>query len=289
MRCKKSWTCSSPSRFRRTVTEPVRDVAPTAPIDRGWVDWAVAPPAGRHPPQRRHPPAAAAHCPAASASTSTSRTSRPTRPAASSTGWPGRCSSTPSATATSGPAARSSRRPAARPRSARRTSPGCSGCRSSRSSPASTSPDKLALDRARGRPLRARRRSAGDVYDVARRLADEPGGHYLDQFTNAERATDWRGNNNIAESIFEQLVARAAPGARVGRGRRGHRRHERDDRPVPALPRPRHPARRRRPAGLGLPARLRRTRSPTRPRLAHRGHRTAAGRAVVRARRSSTG
>jgi cysteine synthase len=28
---------------------------------------------------------------------------------------------------------------------------------------------------------------------------------YLDQFTNAERATDWRGNNNIAESIFVQM------------------------------------------------------------------------------------
>ena len=27
----------------------------------------------------------------------------------------------------------------------------------------------------------------------------------MDQFTHAERATDWRGNNNIAESIFQQL------------------------------------------------------------------------------------
>jgi cysteine synthase A len=25
------------------------------------------------------------------------------------------------------------------------------------------------------------------------------------QFTNAERATDWKGNNNIAEAIFKQL------------------------------------------------------------------------------------
>ena len=40
-----------------------------------------------------------------------------------------------------------------------------------------------------------------------RRLADECGGHYLDQFTFAERATDWRSNNNIAESIFSQLAA----------------------------------------------------------------------------------
>ena len=43
------------------------------------------------------------------------------------------------------------------------------------------------------------------MYAEAQRLADETGGHYLDQFTNAERATDWRGNNNIAESIFAQM------------------------------------------------------------------------------------
>ncbi|THV43215.1 PLP-dependent cysteine synthase family protein [Glycomyces buryatensis] len=39
----------------------------------------------------------------------------------------------------------------------------------------------------------------------AKRLAAETGGHFMDQFTYAERATDWRGNNNIAESIFEQM------------------------------------------------------------------------------------
>ncbi|MFC7217680.1 PLP-dependent cysteine synthase family protein [Streptomyces polyrhachis] len=43
------------------------------------------------------------------------------------------------------------------------------------------------------------------VYEVSARLAVETGGHYMDQFTYAERATDWRGNNNIAESVFEQL------------------------------------------------------------------------------------
>jgi cysteine synthase len=52
---------------------------------------------------------------------------------------------------------------------------------------------------------------AGQVYHVAARLAEETGGHYLDQFTNAERATDWRGNNNIAESIFCQMQAEAHP------------------------------------------------------------------------------
>lgn len=50
-----------------------------------------------------------------------------------------------------------------------------------------------------------------DVYDVAERLARECGGHYLNQFTFAERATDWRGNNNIAESVFAQLSLERHP------------------------------------------------------------------------------
>ena len=45
----------------------------------------------------------------------------------------------------------------------------------------------------------------GQIYAEAQRLATQTGGHYLDQFTYAERATDWRGNNNIAESMFTQL------------------------------------------------------------------------------------
>ena len=47
--------------------------------------------------------------------------------------------------------------------------------------------------------------SPDQVYTVAADLAQETDGHYMDQFTYAERATDWRGNNNIAESIFDQL------------------------------------------------------------------------------------
>jgi cysteine synthase len=43
------------------------------------------------------------------------------------------------------------------------------------------------------------------VYGISARLAEESGGHYMDQFTYAERATDWRGNNNIAESVYQQL------------------------------------------------------------------------------------
>ncbi|EGD53369.1 PLP-dependent cysteine synthase family protein [Gordonia neofelifaecis] len=49
------------------------------------------------------------------------------------------------------------------------------------------------------------------VYQVAQDLARETGGHYMDQFTYAERATDWRGNNNIAESIFQQLALEPHP------------------------------------------------------------------------------
>jgi cysteine synthase len=62
------------------------------------------------------------------------------------------------------------------------------------------------------------------VYEEARRLADATAGHYLDQFTYAERATDWRGNNNIAESIFEQMAQERHPVPRwivVGSGTGG--------------------------------------------------------------------
>lgn len=65
---------------------------------------------------------------------------------------------------------------------------------------------------------------AGEVYAEAGRLAQECGGHYLDQFTYAERATDWRGNNNIAETIFDQLALEAHPVPRwivVGAGTGG--------------------------------------------------------------------
>lgn len=52
---------------------------------------------------------------------------------------------------------------------------------------------------------------AAEVYAVAQGIADAEGGHYLDQFTYAERATDWRGNNNIAESIFRQMSDEPQP------------------------------------------------------------------------------
>jgi cysteine synthase A len=48
--------------------------------------------------------------------------------------------------------------------------------------------------------------AADEVYEAATALAREADGYYLDQFTYAERATDWRGNNNVAESIFNQMA-----------------------------------------------------------------------------------
>ncbi|HLZ99034.1 MAG TPA: PLP-dependent cysteine synthase family protein [Steroidobacteraceae bacterium] len=44
-----------------------------------------------------------------------------------------------------------------------------------------------------------------------RELAAQLDGHFIDQFTFAERATDWRGNNNIAESLFAQMAQERNP------------------------------------------------------------------------------
>lgn len=53
--------------------------------------------------------------------------------------------------------------------------------------------------------------TASEACIVAAQIAEAAGGHYLDQFTFAERATDWRGNNNIAESIFQQMRQEPQP------------------------------------------------------------------------------
>ena len=46
---------------------------------------------------------------------------------------------------------------------------------------------------------------SNQIYEQSRELARQTNGHFMDQFTYAERATDWRGNNNIAESVFLQM------------------------------------------------------------------------------------
>lgn len=52
---------------------------------------------------------------------------------------------------------------------------------------------------------------ASQIREESERLAREKNGHFMDQFTFAERATDWRGNNNIAESLFRQLELEPRP------------------------------------------------------------------------------
>ncbi len=76
--------------------------------------------------------------------------------------------------------------------------------------PRSTSSDKIALIEREGASCHLVE-DPTTVYAEAARLATASGGYYLDQFTYAERATDWRGNNNIAESILEQMTLERFP------------------------------------------------------------------------------
>ena len=76
--------------------------------------------------------------------------------------------------------------------------------------PSCTSPDKVrAIEFHGGRCHLVDDPAA--INDESARLARETGGHFLDQFTYAERATDWRANNNIAESIFTQMAQEPHP------------------------------------------------------------------------------
>ncbi len=76
--------------------------------------------------------------------------------------------------------------------------------------PASTSKEKIALIEFYGGSCHLVD-DPTQVVAQSRRLAADTGGHFMDQFTYAERATDWRGNNNIAESIFGQLANERHP------------------------------------------------------------------------------
>ena len=70
--------------------------------------------------------------------------------------------------------------------------------------PRSTSPDKIQAIAFYGGKCHFVDHPA-EVYEASKIIAHNTGGHFMDQFTFAERATDWRGNNNIAESIFRQM------------------------------------------------------------------------------------
>lgn len=76
--------------------------------------------------------------------------------------------------------------------------------------PANTSPEKIALIEFQGGTCHLVADPAAVVVE-ARWLAEDLGGHFMDQFTYAERATDWRGNNNIAQSIYTQMSRERHP------------------------------------------------------------------------------
>jgi cysteine synthase A len=75
--------------------------------------------------------------------------------------------------------------------------------------PESTAPEKIEQIEFYGGECRKVAPKA--IYEEAEALAKRLNGHYLDQFTYAERATDWRGNNNIAESLFSQMAREPYP------------------------------------------------------------------------------
>jgi len=75
--------------------------------------------------------------------------------------------------------------------------------------PASTAPEKISAIEFLGGEVRLVAPTA--IYAEAASVAERTGGHYMDQFTYAERATDWRGNNNIAESLFTQMQRERYP------------------------------------------------------------------------------
>ncbi|MET0292735.1 MAG: PLP-dependent cysteine synthase family protein [Steroidobacteraceae bacterium] len=76
--------------------------------------------------------------------------------------------------------------------------------------PKHTSPEKIAAIEFQGGACLLVD-DAAECHRVAVELARTTGGHFMDQFTYAEQATDWRANNNIAESIFQQLASEPAP------------------------------------------------------------------------------
>ncbi|MEI8030602.1 MAG: PLP-dependent cysteine synthase family protein [Comamonadaceae bacterium] len=76
--------------------------------------------------------------------------------------------------------------------------------------PRGTSPEKIAQIEFYGGRCHLCE-NASQVHELAASLARQTGGHFMDQFTFAERATDWRGNNNIAESMYSQMARERHP------------------------------------------------------------------------------
>src|ERR687894_1519938 len=67
--------------------------------------------------------------------------------------------------------------------------------------PARTSPEKISLIEFQGGKCHLVD-DPTEVVPSARQLALDLGGHFMDQFTYAERATDWRGNKKNTQAIY---------------------------------------------------------------------------------------
>lgn len=76
--------------------------------------------------------------------------------------------------------------------------------------PRSTAIAKVAAIRAVGGQIHLAEGNE-DCCALAASIAAERGGHFMDQFTHAERVIDWRGNNNVAQSMFEQMETEPHP------------------------------------------------------------------------------
>ena len=151
--------------------------------------------------------------------------------------------------------------------------------------PASTAAPKLDAIRFHGGEIHAVD-DPRTVYAEAHRLAAETGGHYIDQFTYAERATDWRGKQQHRRI---DLCADGGGGISrppLGRLRRGHRGHVRHDRTLHPVSAPRQRIVRRRSGPIPpFTATSPTARSSRCPPVVHRGSKESDG---PRSRRASS-
>lgn len=70
--------------------------------------------------------------------------------------------------------------------------------------PSTTAPAKVAAIRGFGGDCRLVR--SGEIYDEAAALTQRQDGHFLDQFTQAERVSDWRSAQSLPAVYFRQLA-----------------------------------------------------------------------------------
>jgi len=75
--------------------------------------------------------------------------------------------------------------------------------------PETTAPEKLSLIEFHGG--KCVKVPGREIYQRSEATEKSCQGYYMNQFLYAERATDWRSNNNIAESLFKQMQKERYP------------------------------------------------------------------------------